>query len=70
MSIEEAFEALMATYGSTAHGDGPDAARNLLMVLLDELTAPDAGLCCPADAEFVAGVRAQIERLWKEPKAD
>ena len=29
--IEEAFDALMATYGRTAHGDGPAAARNLAL---------------------------------------
>ena len=42
------------------------AADDYALAVLDELTAVDAGLCCPADAEFVESVRAKIQGLGKE----
>ena len=35
-SLEAAFTDLLSTYGRTAHGDGPEAARKLALAVADE----------------------------------
>lgn len=35
-TVEEAYKAALATYGRTAHGDGPAAIRDAMLAVLDD----------------------------------
>jgi predicted component of type VI protein secretion system len=40
-----------------------ESVRAAMRAVLEEMTQPSLGLCCPGDAEYVAGIRAQINAL-------
>ena len=63
MSIEEAWARLIVPGYSK---DTAEAARALALAALEAAAAEPFGLCCPADAEFVAELRQRILALGKE----
>ena len=64
LSIEEAWAALEERCGQRMKLD-KDAARALALSVLEEMSDPELGLCCPGDAAFVADLRARIEALGR-----